>query len=108
MRLLRNYYRSIGFYDVKINSNLAEINKTGTAELVYSIDEGNRFTINKISMNVDKVFDKELFFPLNKSFKKHIGEYYSPFKIKNLLEELDQLIINKITSLNIMFKSKSF
>ena len=46
-------------------------------------------------MNVDKVFDKELFFPLNKSFKKHIGEYYSPFKIKNLLEELDQLIINK-------------
>ena len=64
---------------------------------------------HKISMNVDKVFDKELFFPLNKSFKKHIGEYYSPFKIKNLLEELDQLIINKIYNLlNIIFKSKSF
>ena len=91
-RLLTNYYKSLGYYDVKISSNIAEINKEGNADLVYSIEEGTRYTINKISTNIDDVFDKELFFPLNKEFKKYIGDYYSPFKIKKLLEELDRLI----------------
>ena len=51
-----------------------------------------RYTINKIGTNVDKVFDKELFFPLEKIYKKYIGDYYSPFKIKKILDEIDQLI----------------
>ncbi len=91
-RLLSNYYKSLGFYDIKISSNLAEISRKNTAELIYSIDEGNRYIIKKISTNVDSVFDKELFFDLNKDYEKYIGEYYSPFKIKKLLENLDQLI----------------
>ena len=92
IRLLKNYYKSLGFYDVKVNSNLAQISKVGKAELVYSIEEGNRYTIGKISTNVDKVFDKKLFFPLNKIYKKYVGDYHSPFKIKKLLEEIDNLI----------------
>ncbi len=93
-RLLTNYYRSLGFYDIKVSSNIAEIDKTGNAKLTFSLDEGQRYTINKISTNVDKVFDKNLFFPLKKSFDKLIGDYYSPFRIKKLLEELDELIDN--------------
>ena len=31
-------------------------------------------------------------FPLNDIYKKYIGEYYSPFKIKKLIDDLDQLI----------------
>ena len=91
-RLLLNYYKSIGYYDVQISSNLAQINKAGNADLVYNIDEGKRYTINKISTNVDKVFDKKIFFPLNNVFKNYVGSYYSPFKIKKLLDELDLLI----------------
>jgi len=68
-RLLTNYYKSLGFYDVKVNSNLALLDKSGGAKLVYSIEEGNRYRINKISTNVDKVFDKKLFFPLKTNFK---------------------------------------
>ena len=91
-RLLLNYYKSIGFYDVKIESNFAEIDQEGNANLIYTINEGNRYIIDKISTNVDKVFDKKIFFPLNDVFKKYIGEYYSPFKIKKLLEQIDVLI----------------
>ena len=91
-RLLTNYYRSLGFYFVKVNSNLAQLDKEGEANLIYSIEEGKRFTINKISTNIDKVYDKEIFFPLNKIFKKYVGDFYSPFKIKKILEELDELI----------------
>ncbi len=91
-RLLSNYYRSLGFYNVKITSSTAVLNKEKNAELKYSIEEGKRFIINKISTNVDSVFNKDLFFPLEKFYGKLIGKYYSPFKVKKLLEELDLLI----------------
>ena len=94
IRLLTNYYKSLGYFYVKVNSNLAQLNKTGNVDLIYSIEEGNRYTINKISTNVDKTFDKKIFFPLNKVYNKHVGEYYSPFTVKKLLEELDELIDN--------------
>ena len=91
-RLLENYYKSIGFYDIQVSSNIAQINNEGNADISYTINEGTRYRINKISTNVDKVFDKEIFFSLNKVFNEYAGEYYSPFKVKELLEELDQII----------------
>ena len=94
-RLLSNYYKSLGFYDIKISSNLAQINKNKNVDLVYTIDEGNRYIIKKISTNFDTVFDKKIFFSLQDSYDKYIGDYYSPFKIKKLLENLDELIDNQ-------------
>ncbi len=91
-RLLLNYYKSLGFYNVKVTSSTAVLNKDKNAKLIYSIEEGKRFIINKISTNVDSVFNKDLFFPLEKNYGKLIGKYYSPFKVKKLLEELDLLI----------------
>ena len=90
-RLLTNYYKSLGFYNVKVTSSVATIEDTEGAELIYSIDEGNRLIINKISTKVDKVFDKNLFFPLEKSYNRLIGQYYSPFEVKKLLDEIDQI-----------------
>ena len=42
-RLLTNYYKSIGYYDVKVTSNTAEINENGDVSLTYSIDAGTRY-----------------------------------------------------------------
>ena len=38
------------------------------------------------------MFDKKFFTPLNKTYKKFVGEYYSPFKIKEILEEIDEIV----------------
>ncbi len=95
IRLLKNYYKSLGFYDIQITSNVANIGNEGDVSLSYSINEGTRYIISKISMNVDPVFDKTLFLPLNDSYKEFIGEYYSPFSVKKLLENLDDLIDSK-------------
>ena len=91
-RLLNNYYKSLGYYDVKITSNSAELNESGDIDLIYSIDAGTRYTVNKISTNLDPTFDKKIFFELEKDFKKYVGEYYSPFKIQKLIDKLDRLI----------------
>ena len=92
LRLLQNYYKSLGYYNVDITSNSAELNEVGNVDLVYTINAGQRYRINKISTNVDPTFDNEIFLPLNKIYKEFIGEYYSPFKVKDLLEEIDLLI----------------
>ena len=34
------------------------------------------------------------FFPLNDEYNEYVGTYYSPFKIKRLLESIDELIAN--------------
>ena len=90
-RLLRNYYRSIGYYEVKITSQSANLGEEGKIDIIYSIDAGKDIA-KQIETNVDPVFDANIFFPLNDEYKEIIGEYYSPFTIKKLLEKLDVLI----------------
>ena len=91
-RLLKNYYKSAGYYDVQVVSSNAEINKNNETILTYNINAGTRYKVNKITTNVSDVFDKKIFVSLNESYQKIIGKYYSPFKIKKLLAELDNLI----------------
>ena len=93
-RLLINYYKSLGYYDVQVLSNSAEISEDNFTNLTYSINAGNRYRVNKISTNVNNVIDKKLFLPLQDSFSKVVGKYYSPFTVKKLLDELDLLISN--------------
>jgi len=95
INLLINYYKSLGYYDVKVTSNSAELKKSGNMELIYSIDAGTRYIIKKIETIVDPVFDKKIFLSLNKKYQKIIGDYYSPFKVKRLLEDIDELIEQK-------------
>ena len=93
IRLLKNYYKSIGYYDVDITSKSAELNKNkNEIQITYSIDAGERYIIKKIITNADPVFDKNIFFSLNKEFNDVVGTYYSPFKIKDMLEDIDDLI----------------
>ncbi len=91
-RLIENYYKSIGFYDVQVLSSNAEVNNTQDTTLTYNINAGNRYRITKISTNLSPVLDKKIFSPLVKKYKKIIGKYYSPFLIKKLLDEVDLLI----------------
>ena len=93
-RLLITYYKSLGYYDVQVLSSNAEVSQKNETILTYTINAGTRYRITKISTNVSDVLDKKLFFPLQDNFTKIIGKYYSPFKIKKLLDELDLLIVN--------------
>ncbi len=93
-RLLVNYYRSIGYYDVVVNSTSAELIDETKISLNYNIEAGPRYRFDKIATNIDPVFDKKLFFTLNETYKDVAGEYYSPFKIKKILDEIDEIIDN--------------
>ncbi len=93
-RLLINYYKSLGYYDVQVLSSNAEISKDNLTTLTYTINAGVRYKITKISTDVSNVLDKKLFIPMQDLYVKNIGKYYSPFLVKKLLDRLDLLIVN--------------
>ena len=93
-RLLINYYKALGYYDVQVLSSNAEVSQENFTNLTYTINAGTRYRVNKISTNVSDVLDKKTFIPLQDSFVKIIGKYYSPFTVKKLLDELDLIIAN--------------
>ena len=93
-RLLINYYKSIGFYDVQILTTKAEVSETNDTTLTFNINAGTRYKINKISAKVNETIDQNLFLSLEKEFRKNVGKYYSPFIVKKLLDEVDIVIDN--------------
>ena len=52
-RLLTNYYKSIGYYDVKVLSEIVELKDNFQAEITYNINAGTRYRINKITTDID-------------------------------------------------------
>ena len=48
--------------------------------------------LKKLSTDIQPVFDKSIFQPLESDFKKYAGGYYSPFKITKILENIDDII----------------
>ena len=93
-RLLINYYKNLGYHDIKVTSSSAEIQDSQNINLYYSIEAGKRYIFAKIDTVLDTTFDKKIFFPLREKYKDLVGTYYSPFKIKKILEEIDTIIDN--------------
>ncbi len=91
-RLLKRYYLGKGYYDVQILSSNVFLKEKEGIELTFSVNAGKRYRIKKLSTNIQPVFDKSIFKPLQSDFKKYAGEYYSPFKVAKILENIDEII----------------
>ena len=90
-RLLKNYYRNKGYYEVNISSSNVEYLEGEGFVLTYSIDAGDRYRFKKIVANVSESLDKGSFLSLETEFNKLVGKYYSQKKLKNVLEKIDKL-----------------
>ena len=90
-RLLENYYKNRGYYEVDISSSNVEYIEDKGFVLTFSIDAGKRYRFGKISANIAEELSKTEFFGLDEEFKKIIGDYYSRFKLSKILEKIDSL-----------------
>ena len=89
--MLKNYYLGRGII-ISVLSSSAEITDENDINLTFSINAGKRYRFKRFSTNIDPVFDKSIFNILRPVFEKHAGEFYSPFKIKKILENIDEVI----------------
>jgi len=90
-RLLKNYYRNKGYYEVDVKSTNVEYSEGEGFVLTYNINAGKRYRFKKIFANVSETLDKSAFISLEKDFNKLVGNYYSNRKLKSVLDKIDKL-----------------
>ena len=90
-RLLKNYYKNKGYYEVNLASSNVEYSEGEGFVLTFSINAGKRYRFKKIFADVSKALDNSAFLPLESEFNNLVGEYYSQEKLNSLLEKIDKL-----------------
>ena len=90
-RLLKNYYRNKGYYEVDVTSSDVEYLEGEGFVLTFSINAGKRYRFKKIFANVSDELDQNAFLSLEKEFNKLAGKYYSMKKLNSVLEKIDKL-----------------
>ena len=90
-RLLKNYYRNKGYYEVDLTSSNVEYAEGDGFVLTFSINAGKRYKFKKIFADVSDALEKSAFNSLEPEFNKLIGKYYSQSMLTSLLEKIDKL-----------------
>ncbi len=100
-RLLKNFYLNQGFYDVKINSSFAKLIKNDEFELIFNIDVDKKYFFGKLNLNLPNDYDISNFSNIEKLFNKIEGEPYSLNSVRDILDEIDTIVLsNQFESVN--------
>ena len=84
---LKKFYLDNGFYDVQINSSSIKILDNSKADLIYSIDAGQRYTVEKYNIiDNSKSLKNENILYLKKQFNKLVKENYDLSSIRQLVD----------------------
>ena len=94
-RLLSNFYKNKGFYNVKIESSFASYLGNDEFEVLYNILSGEKFYFNEFNLNLPMNYELDNFNQLNKIFKDLKGEKYSLNSVDKILKEIDKIVLNK-------------
>ena len=88
-RLLKNFYKNNGYYNVKINTSFAKLIDNNNFELIFNIDSGSKIFFGKLDLNLPVDFDENNFISIKKLFKNIEGKPYSINAIDKILNEID-------------------
>ena len=94
-RLMNNFYKNKGYYNVKINSSFANYVGNNKFELIYNIDSGNKYFFNDLVLKLPIDYDLENFEKLTKIFSDLKGKNYSLNSIDKILGEIDKIVLNE-------------
>ncbi len=94
-RLLTNYFKNNGYYNVKVENSFVEFDKESNFNLIYNITPGNKFFFNDFSLNLPTNYNPELFERILKKFPKLKGKTYSLLKINDILEDINDIALTK-------------
>ena len=92
-RLLKNFYLNKGHYQVVISDSFIEYTDNNYFKLVYNINAGPKFIIDKTSLSLPIDYDEKDFSKLNEKLVDLQGEYYSFNKLKKIADEAEKLTL---------------
>ena len=94
-RLLNNFYKNQGFYNVVIESSFASYLGNDEFEILYNISSGKKYYFNEFNLNLPIDYEADNFNELNNIFRDLKGEKYSLNSIDKILKEIDKIVLNE-------------
>ena len=94
-RLLKNFYKSKGYYQVNVLTTNVTFDEGEGFLLTYNIDAGTRFKFENVSLKISDGLDEAYFVEIEKDLPKIKNEYYSPQKIEKILDKINKLSTKK-------------
>ncbi len=88
-RLLTNFYKNNGYYNVQVNSSFAKMINEDEFELVFNIDAKSKVFFGDLSLDLPSDYDEKNFIKIKKLFNKIRGNPYSINTIDKILDEID-------------------
>ena len=90
-RLLENYYKNLGYYNVKILNSFAEFNNESYFKLVFNIEAGKKYFFNDFKLILPDDYRKSDFKKVEKIFNKIKTKQYSIDNVNLILKEIDKI-----------------
>ena len=94
-RLLYNFYKNKGFYNINIESSFANYLGNNEFEILYNVSSGKKFYFNEFNLNLPIDYEVDNFNQLNKIFNNLKGEKYSLNSIDKILKEIDKIVLSE-------------
>jgi outer membrane protein insertion porin family len=95
-RLLENYYKNNGYYNVKILNSFVELNDNQSFKLIFNIDAGEKYFFNDFTLTLPDDYNENDFSKISKIFKNLKQEKYSLSNINLILEEIDNIASSQL------------
>ena len=94
-RLLDNFYKNNGYYNVNIDSSFANFLGKDNFELIYNINSAKKYFFNDLTLKLPIDYDISNFKKLITMFEDLKGEIYSLNSIDKILKEIDKIVLSK-------------
>ncbi len=102
-RLLKNYYRNKGYYNVKVESTFAELLDDGMFDLTFNINAGQKFYFNKLNLKLPDDYSRDNFIRIENLFEKLENKPYSFNSIEKIINEVELIALrDQYESINAM------
>ena len=94
-RLLINYYKNKGYFNVKIESETIEFDDKNNFRLVFKIDAGEKYYFNRFTVNYPDNYEKNDFLKIDKRLNKYTKELYSFKIVEKILKEIENIAVKE-------------
>ena len=90
-RLIINYYKNLGYYNIDVLSSFAEFNKEGDFNLIFNINAGDLHYFNDLKLDLPTDYNALDFEKIDKTFLKLKGKKYSINDFNKILSDIEKI-----------------
>ncbi len=94
-RLLTNFYKNKGYFEVKVLDNTVQYDTEKNFNIIFNIESGKKFFFSNFELLLPEDFDRNNFLDIEKKLKKFSGERYSLKIVEKMLDNIEKIASRK-------------